>query len=206
VSFRTVSFRTMSVSVILLLTIGEPTSTRLVLAQTPRAAPVNSTAAVLADFSKRVDDYVALHRRLADTFGEIDQTKSQAEIAKREKALGDVIRAARTASKPGNILTRRAAAIFKKLIAEEYRRRPPATLKVREDPREVESADFKPVLNQTYPSTEPLETFPAGLLRVLPPLPKEIEYRTVGRYLVLRDTEANVIVDFAREMIPGEDT
>jgi hypothetical protein len=200
---RNVSTKTKYVSVILFLMMCELASMRIVLAQSAR---VNSTAAVLADFTKRVNDYVALHKRLADRFGQIDETKSQAEIAKREKTLGDAIRAARADAKPGDILTRRAAAIFKRLIAEEYQRRPRATVKVREDPREAESADFRPVLNQTYPSAEPLETFPAGLLRVLPQLPKEIEYRIVGRYLVLRDTGANVIVDCAREMIPGEHT
>ena len=187
------------VSVIGVLTVCELGSARIGLAQATR---VNSTAAVLADFSKRVNDYVALHRRLANTFGQIDETKSQAEIAAREKALGDAIRTARTNVKPGEILTPQVATIFKKLIADEYRRRPAATVKVREDPREAESAEFKPVLNQTYPPTEPLETFPAGLLRLLPQLPKEVEYRTVGRYLVLRDSEANVIVDVAPQLIP----
>lgn len=198
---RNVSPKTKDVSVILLvLTMCGFASRQIVQAE---SAPVNSTAAVLADFNKRVNDYAALHERLADMFGQLDETNSQAEIARREKALGDAIRAARADAKPGDILTRRAAEIFKKLIAEDSRRRPPATVKVREDSREAESANFRPVLNQTYPSTEPLETFPAGLLHVGPPLPKEIEYRMVGRYLVLRDTEANVIVDVAREMIPG---
>jgi hypothetical protein len=102
-----------------LLTICGLASTRIVLAQTAQTAPVNSTAAVLAGFSKRVNDYVAMHKRLADRFSELEETKSQAEIAKQEKALGDAIRAARATAKPGDILTRRTVAIFKKLIAQE---------------------------------------------------------------------------------------
>jgi hypothetical protein len=38
-------------------------------------------------------------------------------------------------------------------------------------------------------------TFPAGLLRVLPKLPRELEYRLVQRNLILRDIEANLIID-----------
>jgi hypothetical protein len=37
------------------------------------------------------------------------------------------------------------------------------------------------------------------LLDVLPRLPEELEYRFVGRDLILRDVKANLIVDF----IPG---
>lgn len=46
------SFKMTCVSVILWLTIGGLTSTRIVLAQTAQAAPVNSTTAVLADVSR----------------------------------------------------------------------------------------------------------------------------------------------------------
>lgn len=55
----------------------------------------NPTAAALADFNKRLQDYVALHRKLAKETGEIDETKSPREITDRERALGEQVRAAR---------------------------------------------------------------------------------------------------------------
>jgi hypothetical protein len=63
--------------------------------------PANPMAVTLADFSKRVDDYAGLHKRLAGQVGELDETKSPAEIAAREKKLGDAIRAARADAKQG---------------------------------------------------------------------------------------------------------
>ena len=45
-------------------------------------------------------------------------------------------------------------------------------------------------------------TFPAGLLRVLPKLPRELEYRLVQRNLILRDIEANVIIDIIPAAMP----
>jgi hypothetical protein len=39
------------------------------------------------------------------------------------------------------------------------------------------------------------------LLR-LPQLPKEVEYRFVGRDLILRDVAANLIVDFLPNAVP----
>jgi hypothetical protein len=163
--------------------------------------PVNRHAATLADFSKRIDDYVALHKRLANAVGELDSTKSQMEIAAREKGLGEAIRRARAQAKRGDLFTPEAAAVFRQLIRADFKRHPRATRPETDDRREAESADFRPVINQTYPSTEPLETFSAELLRQLPLLPKEVEYRMVGRSLILRDTEGNVILDFIPEVI-----
>ena len=59
---------------------------------------------------------------------------------------------------------------------------------------------FKLQVNQVYPTTFPLATFPPTLLKVLPPLPKEVEYRIVAGHLILRDTEANLIIDFIRQV------
>ena len=40
------------------------------------------------------------------------------------------------------------------------------------------------------------------LLRKLPDLPPELEYRIVGRHLILRDVKANLIVDVLRDVVP----
>jgi hypothetical protein len=40
------------------------------------------------------------------------------------------------------------------------------------------------------------------LLRKLPDLPPELEYRIVGRSLILRDVKANLIVDILRDVVP----
>ncbi len=57
-------------------------------------------------------------------------------------------------------------------------------------------------VNTVYPTTLALATFPAGLLRKLPDLPPELEYRLVGRSLILRDVKANLIVDILRDIVP----
>ena len=43
---------------------------------------------------------------------------------------------------------------------------------------------------------------PPGLLLTLPELPKGLEYRFVGRDLILLDTEPGLIVDFIPEVLP----
>jgi hypothetical protein len=43
----------------------------------------------------------------------------------------------------------------------------------------------------------------AALIGLLPPLPDELEYRFVGRHLVLLDVEANLVVDVLRMAVPA---
>ena len=57
-------------------------------------------------------------------------------------------------------------------------------------------------VNDTYPEKLPLQTTPPTLLLNLPKLPEELDYRVVGNNLVLRDVEANLIVDFIPQAIP----
>ena len=50
-------------------------------------------------------------------------------------------------------------------------------------------------VNAAYPDGLPLQSMPPSLLLNLPQLSKELEYRFVGRELILRDAPANLIVD-----------
>ena len=53
-------------------------------------------------------------------------------------------------------------------------------------------------VNAKYPRRAPLPTVPPNLLARLPQLPEDVEYRIVGKDLILRDVDANIIVDFIR--------
>jgi hypothetical protein len=58
------------------------------------------------------------------------------------------------------------------------------------------------VINGQYIPAAPLSTVPPTVLLQLPPLPEELEYRFVGRTLILRDSIANLIVDFIPNAVP----
>lgn len=161
----------------------------------------NPTNAVFADFAKRIDGYMKLRKSLVDSVGELDPTKSQAEITTRATKLANSIIAARAQAKPGDLFTPEFSALIATLIKQEYSRRPDSVQETREDQQD-ELPDFVPKVNQLYPTTYPLATFPATLLPILPPLPEALEYRIVQNYLVLRDIEANVILDVMPNAVP----
>jgi hypothetical protein len=162
----------------------------------------NPTDAVFAEFGKRVDSYMKLRKTLVDSVGELDPTRNQAEIAERAAKLANGIMAARAQAKPGDIFTPEVSALVATLIRQEYSRRPDSVRETREDQQD-ELPDFVPRVNTLYPTTYPLATFPATLLPLLPRLPEQLEYRVVQNYLVLRDVEANVILDVMPNAVPS---
>jgi len=160
------------------------------------------TKAVFEEFGNRVDAYMKLRKTVVDSVGELDPTKSQVEITVRATKLANGIMTARAQAKPGDIFTPEFSALVATLIKQEYSRRPDSVQETREDQQD-ELPDFVPKVNTLYPTTYPLATFPATLLPLLPQLPEQLEYRVVQNYLVLRDIEANVILDVMPNAVPA---
>ncbi len=65
---------------------------------------------------------------------------------------------------------------------------------IKEDGPAPASVPFK--VNAAYPENQPLPTVPPDLLARLPKLPEQLEYRIVDKHLILRDVDANLIVDY----------
>jgi hypothetical protein len=150
----------------------------------------------IADFSQRVTAYLASTTKLTEGVPPLKRTDDPAEIASREVALGEAIRAGRAGAKPGDIFTPDIARLFRRVIKNDFRQRPLGGRKVMLD----EIPHFHPRVNQTYPSAWPLATFPATLLAAMPALPEGLEYRLLSEALILRDVRANIIVDFTLDI------
>lgn len=164
-------------------------------ADTPVGDPrVNQSAAALQDFKTRVDRYIALRKTAAGSAPTLKQTTNPAEIKAAQGGLAAAIRAARAGAQPGDILTPDVQAIFRKVLAPELKGHDGAHAKeVLKDDAPL-SVPLK--VNAPYPEGKALPTVPTNLLINLPKLPMELEYRIVGKNLILRDTSADLIVDF----------
>jgi hypothetical protein len=55
--------------------------------------------------------------------------------------------------------------------------------------------EFSARINGIYPEEKPVSTVPPRVLDMLPRLPDDLEYRFLGRHLILFDTRARVILD-----------
>ena len=150
----------------------------------------------------------ALARRAAQVAAKygasaVKETDDPAKLTAREVALGEAIRQARSGAKPGDIFGTDLAPRIRSIIKKDWAKRSAADRRgLSEDIPSGTLAD----VNATYPSALPLATFPASLLAALPPLPEDLEYRFVGRHLILRDVKANIIVDVLPNVLPGART
>jgi hypothetical protein len=141
-----------------------------------------------AEFSRRVQDYNALRSRLETGLPPLVVTTDADEIEKFEHRLAERIRHAR-GSRRGQIFAPAMEGQVKRMLAE---RADAGTIEAIMDdgPGNVDVD-----VSDTYSKKHALATMPPNLLLVLPDLPKDIEYRFVGRHLVLRDVRANIIID-----------
>ncbi|MBA3268951.1 MAG: hypothetical protein H0T71_00450 [Acidobacteria bacterium] len=150
-------------------------------------------------FLARIGQYVSFHNNVAKMVPAFSQTPDPALLSKRQAALAEAIIKQRPDAKEGDFLIKQYQPYLRQIISEDFTRRPAADRKalIVELPKDVAIG-----VNMVYPTTLPLATFPGNLLKLLPELPPDLEYRIVGRHLVLRDVEANVIVDLMRDVFP----
>jgi hypothetical protein len=165
------------------------------------AAKDNPDSAALQDFTRRVSDYVKVHQLARSEVHGLKPTNSPDAIEHYEHRLAHRIREMRAGDVRG--------AIFTPEISSEFRRLIGITLQEPEGQRILKSLrDTKPArlpvirVNGMHPPGVPLQSTPPSLLLNLPSLPPEVEYRVIGHALVLRDVEANLIVDFIPSAIP----
>jgi hypothetical protein len=143
----------------------------------------------LAEFRKRLQRYVALREIVERGAPPLRITDNADEITTAEEKLTERLREARAGSERGEIFIPRIAAQIKKLLVLQL---DAMTLNaIMEDG----PGEFDVDVNEAYPKERPLAMMPPNVLLQLPELPRDMEYRFVGRHLVLRDVRANMIVD-----------
>jgi hypothetical protein len=121
-------------------------------------------------------------------------TESPEKIADFQKQLAGKIRDTRPQAKQGDLFTPEVAGLFQHLVASAMRGKDGALIRTsfqRAEP--IQGGHLN--VNAVYPDGLPLQSMPPSLLLNLPRLPKELDYRFVGRELILRDTQANLIID-----------
>ena len=155
------------------------------------AEPPPRDGKVAVQFVQRARDYVTLRNSAVADVPKLKETTSPVEISAREKLIANAIRAQRKTAKRGDVFAG-AGPQIQALVLSDWQERP---YKERAALWKEIPAVEAPAVNAPYPPAVPLATFPPLLLAQLPALPEEIEYRFAGPHLILRDVEANMVVD-----------
>ena len=163
----------------------------------------------LAAFEERLDNYVKLRKELADKLPPLKKKSDPEEIRARDEGLAAALKKARAGAKQGDILSEDVRPIFAQLLKNAFsgpsKQDVKAAVKEGNPKNEKAPGEVEPVVavNAVYPTNSPLSTVPPAVLLRLPKLPKDIEYRFVGRTLILRDRLSNLIIDYMKGAVPA---
>lgn len=169
----------------------------------PAQAPSISASdkEILSDFSKMTKDYVSKEHLLA-----AEKMKPTSDVSKLEEQrtqLREALQQSRLDAKQGDFFTPEAAKVFRKLLSSVLKGA--ASGKIKSSLNHAEPgapAAFR--VNAEFPNQngQPIQSVPPTVLKVLPALPKELEYCIAGSTLSLRDSSANMVVDFLPNALP----
>ena len=161
------------------------------------ASPAETDA--LRELQKRLDGYLHLRSDLAHKLKPLSPTADAAELTARQESLASAIRIARKDAQKGDLIPSAAASRIRTIVAEDLKSRPPEARRAAfsEVPEGVVVA-----VNKTYPAQAALPTVPPLLLNKLPTLPDNLQYRFVGRDVVLLDADTQLIVDYIENVLP----
>jgi hypothetical protein len=179
---------------------------------------VEMDARVLAEFYEEVQEYVRLRQEASTMVPPLKVGASAEGIGDHQRAIADVIRILRGDAERGDIFEPLVEKAFRRIIEREVHG-PEGHEIVKEigdgnpkvegvpKPSNPTQEVKQPVVlkvNAFYPDGAPFSSVPPSLLLKMPELPEQVRYRFVGRTLILRDTDANVILDFIPDIVPDK--
>jgi len=158
-------------------------------------------AEALEEFHEETDEYVALHNKLESQLPPLPAQAGPEQMRAHGIALGDLIVSARRRAKQGGIFERAVEQLIReraqKVFASLHGAQDNALIQDEQSERNVAAR-----VNQRYPDDVPISTMTASVLASLPPLPPELQYRFLGRHLILIDIGARIIVDYMPDVLP----
>lgn len=181
---------------------------------------VEMDAETLEKFREEVQEYVQLRKQVLGHITPVTPKSSAEELAAHQRALTQAIAAYRKGKKRGNMFKRPVEAAIRRTLQREFSgpdgpvlmkaiKEGNPRLEGNPNPQNPSKDVLQPVtvaVNAIYPDAAPFSSVPPSLLQKLPLLPDEVRYRFVGRALILRDTEANVILDYIMDVVPDRST
>ena len=166
-------------------------------AEAPPAGPAEAQA--VETFEAQVKEYRVLHKKLESTVSGLPRHATPEQIDKNRRALGDLIKSARKDAKPGDFFSAGMKAYVKRVVGGILSGPDGKAIKasIMDENPGVPSL----TINERYPPSIPLSTMTPHILAALPKLPEDLEYRFIGLRLILLDTQADIILDYAEGIL-----
>jgi hypothetical protein len=154
----------------------------------------------LVGFRQRVDAYASLHRQLEQGQPPFATLKGSRARRVANAYLSAAVKRARPQAREGDVFGD-AGMVFRLALLTALSDPAAAKLKERFDLEPSGLVGLHPRLHDALPDWAP-DALPAAVLRYLPELPEDIEYRLLDHDLVLWDIHADLIIDVLRDAVP----
>jgi hypothetical protein len=161
---------------------------------------VNADAATIADFTKRVNDYAAFEKKLDATIKEPSPDSRPEAFLDHQRALAKLIQKARAGASPGDLCPKAMRAVIRRLLASVFHA--PGGAQVKRSILDENPGNLVLTVNSEYPDNAPFATVPPQILQGLPKLPSVLEYRFIGKRLLLIDSHARIVADIIERVFP----
>jgi hypothetical protein len=182
-------------------------------------APPQTTemdAETLRKFQHEIEEYVELRKDALKHIKPLSTKTTPAEADRYQNEVTAAIISYRKGSKRGEIFKPEVEQAIRRTLNREFSGpNGPALLKgiqqgnprvegnpLPQDPSKEVKKNVTVAVNVRYPETAPYSSVPPTLLLKLPLLPEQVRYRFIGRTLIIRDTEADVILDYIPDAVP----
>lgn len=179
-------------------------------AESPAAAPSTkrvvgplseADAQALATMNDRLKAYLDIHKKLEAGLPQLPKDATPQQIDKNQRLFEKKMQDARKNAKAGEIFTPEAQPVIKRLLSATFSG--DTGRQLMKSIMDEYPAGLKLRINGRYPDAVPVSTVPPDILQTLPQLPEDMEYRFVGRHLILLDTHAHVIADLIENALPA---
>jgi hypothetical protein len=163
-----------------------------------------------------LEEYLELRQKVLARMRRVARKSTGAQVAAHQQAFTDAVMAARKGAKRGMIFKPEVETAFRSILQKELAgAQGVAMIKdikqgnpdlegnpVPQNPAREVMAPVTVSVNVVYNEAAASSSVPPSLLLKLPLLPPELSYGFVGRALILRDAEANVILDYINDVVP----
>jgi hypothetical protein len=168
------------------------------LASPPVVSPADKAA--IDAFERQVNAYVELRKKIRENAPKLSKDSTPEQLLAYRTALEESLRNSRAGAKRGEVFRPETADYIRRTLKTEFQGKDRREL--RDKIFETETTGVVLRVNYPYADSAELSEMPATLLAKLPPLPKEVRYRFVGRNMLLVDRESNIIIDYIPDALP----
>jgi hypothetical protein len=162
---------------------------------------VNPDARTLVEFQERLKAYIDIHQKAERALPSLPKEATPEQIDHNQRELGRLIRESRPNSRQGDIFFPDMQELVRRLLKTTFGS-PQKAAQLRASIMDENPVGIKIAVNGRYPDQVPLATMPPEILKTLPKMPEELEYRFVSDNMIILDVHAHLIVDYVADVLP----